>query len=280
MDRAVVITGASSGIGRATALHLAADGWRVFAGVRREEDGNALAQGSRGIEPVLLDVTDADSVRAAADHIAAAVGDGGLQGLVNNAGIAVAGPLELIGLDDFRAQFEVNVVGVVAVTQALLPLVRAGHGRIVNVSSIGGRVALPLAGPYAASKFAVEALSDSLRRELRPWGIEVSVVNPGAVATPIWDKGDAAAEAQLAAIPPEGRALYGDAMDAMRRVAMREGRNGAPPEKIAERIHHALTASRPRTRYLVGASTKARVLAQRVLGDRRFDAVVARAVRG
>jgi NAD(P)-dependent dehydrogenase (short-subunit alcohol dehydrogenase family) len=219
-------------------------------------------------------------VGAAAERIGAAVGDRGHQGLVNNAGNAVAGPLELIGLDELRAQLEVNVVGLVAVTQALLPLLRTGHGRIVNVGSIGGRIALPLAGPYAASKFAVEAITDSLRRELRPWGIQVAVVEPGAVATPIWDKGDAAAEQQIAAASPEGRALYGPAMDAMRRVAMNEGRNGVAPEQIAKHIHHALTAARPRTRYLIGAGTKARVLAQRVLGDRRFDALIERAVRG
>jgi NAD(P)-dependent dehydrogenase (short-subunit alcohol dehydrogenase family) len=275
MDRAAVVTGASSGIGRATALRLAADGWRVFAGVRREEDGNAL--GSR-VEPLLLDVTDANSVSAAADHVAGAVGDAGLQGLVNNAGIAVAGPLELLELDEWRAQFEVNVIGLVSVTKSLLPLLRAGHGRVVNISSIGGRIALPLLGPYAASKHAVEAITDSLRRELRPWGIHVAAIEPGSVATPIWDKGDAAANEKLASLPAEGRGLYGAAMERMGELAISEGRKGIAPDDVAKCIEHALTADKPRTRYPIGRGVKARLRVAHLVGDRRFDALIARVV--
>ena len=174
---AVVVTGASSGIGRACALHLAALGLQVFAGVRRAEDGAALqAASSARLTPMLLDVADETSIRAATDTITAAVGEAGLAGLVNNAGIGVAGPLEFLPLAEFRTQLEVNVTGQLAVTQALLPLLRQGRGRIVNMGSIGGRIAAPFVGPYSASKFALEALTDALRMELRPWGLHVAIV--------------------------------------------------------------------------------------------------------
>ena len=180
--KSVVITGASTGIGAACALHLDQWGWRVFAGVRKQGDAEALrAQGSARLTPVSLDVTDTVSISTAASAVAGAVGAAGLAGLVNNAGIVVPGPIELLPLSDLRRQLEINVVGQVAVTQAFLPLIRAGRGRIVNMGSIAGRMATPFTGAYGASKFALEALTDALRLELQPWGISVSIIEPGAV---------------------------------------------------------------------------------------------------
>ena len=220
----VVVTGASTGIGEATALHLRELGFDVRAGVRKDEDAERLRV-ARG-HAAALDVTDADSIASAA----AEVGDAPLAGLVNNAGIAVSAPLEFVPIDELRRQLEVNVVGQVAVTQAFLPALRRGRGRIVNVSSIGGRIALPLAGPYAASKFALEAVSDSLRREVAQFGIEVSVVEPGGVKTPIWKKGTETAEQIAADLPPEAGQLYGGMVEVLRRETAKiaeERRDGA-----------------------------------------------------
>jgi NAD(P)-dependent dehydrogenase (short-subunit alcohol dehydrogenase family) len=276
---AVVITGASTGIGRACALHLDSLGFEVFAGVRKPADSESLsARGSERLRPLQLDVTDEKQIEAAAGEVADAVGDRGLVGLVNNAGIAVAAPLEYIPIDELRRQLEVNVIGQVAVTQAMLPLLRRGKGRVVNIGSIGGRVALPFAGPYAASKFALEALTDSLRRELRTAGVEVSIVRPGGIATPIWDRGIGAAEQIRERMPPEGESVYGKALDATRSAATEIGRNGLPPEAVAKVVEHALTARRPRTRYLVGRDAKIRAALAKVLPDRVFDRMIARAM--
>src|ERR1700730_7250159 len=200
--RAVVVTGASTGIGRATALHLDRLGFRVFAGVRREADAEELKKAAtQRLSTLLIDVTDGDGVRAAAERVEQESPEG-LAGLVNNAGIAVGGPLEFVPIDAVRYQFEVNVIGMVAVTQALLPSLRKGHGRIVNIGSVGGRTAAPFVGPYAASKHAVEAFTESLRQELRPWGIWVAVIEPGAIATPIWEKGKQGADQLVEILPP------------------------------------------------------------------------------
>jgi NAD(P)-dependent dehydrogenase (short-subunit alcohol dehydrogenase family) len=179
---AVVVTGASSGIGEACARRLAGLGFQVFAGVRKAEDGDRLASEIPGVTPLRIDVVDAESIAAAARTVEETAAGRGLAGLVNNAGVAVPAPIEHQPIDDFRRQIEVNLIGQVAVTQAFLPQLRAARGRIVNVSSIGGKVAVPLLGAYAASKFGLEGFSDTLRRELRPWGIEVSVIEPGTIA--------------------------------------------------------------------------------------------------
>ena len=206
MINGVVITGASTGIGAACALHLDALGLRVFAGIRNAADGEALhAQASSRLVPVHIDVTDSASIAAAVDTIQSLVGDAGLGGLVNNAGIAVGGPLEMLPLDELRRQFEVNVIGQLAVTQAFLPLLRKARGRIVNIGSIAGRVPLPLIGPYSMSKFALNAMTKSLRLEVDAWGIKVAIVEPGAIATPIWKKSTAAADALY---PDQNDALY------------------------------------------------------------------------
>ena len=250
---AVVVTGASTGIGRACALHLDRIGYQVFAGIRKTSDAEEIRQSaSERLTPVLLDVTDSHSVAGASEAVGQAVGASGLAGLVNNAGIAVGGPLEFLALEDLRRQMEVNLVGQVAVTQALLPLLRTGRGRIVNIGSVSGRVAAPFLGPYAASKFALGALSDALRLELAPWGIQVVMVDPGPVDTPIWAKSLAEDAARQSRMPAEGQRLYGRALAAIREHVALAGQDGMPPQDVAEVVARALSVRRPKARYLVG----------------------------
>jgi NAD(P)-dependent dehydrogenase (short-subunit alcohol dehydrogenase family) len=276
----VLLTGSSTGIGRATALRLDREGWRVFAGVRREEDAESLrSEASDRLVPVALDVTDPTQIAAAVGRIEEAVGEAGLNGLVNNAGIAILGPLETIPLDDFRRQIEVNLTAQVAVTQAMLPLIRRGHGRIVFISSIGGRMALPFGGPYHAAKFGVEAVADCLRQELRPWKIAVSVIEPGSIDTPIWERGERFADEVSTRTPAIQGELYGKTIERFRKAVRRTAERGIPPEKVAVAIHHALSASRPRIRYLVGADARGQALIARFLPDRLTDAVVRRVMR-
>jgi NAD(P)-dependent dehydrogenase (short-subunit alcohol dehydrogenase family) len=265
----VLVTGASSGIGEATALHLKGLGFDAVGAVRKDEDAERL--GSQGLRTVKLDVTDADSIAAAR----ASLGEGPLAGLVNNAGVAVASPLEFLPIDQLRHQLEINLVGQVAVTQQFLPALRAGRGRIVNVSSIGGRVALPLLGAYAASKFALEAISDSLRRELMPHGVDVIVIEPGGVKTPIWRKGNETADEIQSGVPPEAEQLYGPMVEALRRGSSRIAeKTGIEPREVAEVIGRALTADKPRTRYLVGRDAKLRARIAMVMPDRRMDRAI------
>ena len=271
----VVITGASTGIGRASALRLARAGFDVLAGVRREEDGAALHAEDGRIEPVLVDVTDGGQIAALADR----VGGAGLAGLVNNAGIAVAGPLEGVPLDEIRRQYEVNVFGLLAVTQALLEPIRTGRGRIVNVGSIGGRINTPFVGPYSSSKAAVRSLSASLRRELRPWGIQVALVEPGALDTPIWRKGEEGAQATIAALPERVRTLYARPLEALVAATRQIAASAASPDDAAQAIEHALTAERPRTLYTVGRQARVQGALHDVLPARAFDALVARAMK-
>jgi NAD(P)-dependent dehydrogenase (short-subunit alcohol dehydrogenase family) len=278
MDRsAVVVTGASTGIGRATALHLDALGLTVFAGVRREEDGESLRRLSGGrVIAVRLDVTDAHQVGEVARQVGEAVRDSRLVGIVNNAGVAVAGPVEFVDLDKWRQQFEVNILGVVAMVQAFTPLLRESSGRIVTIGSLGGRLAQPMAAPYCASKHALEAISDALRVELRPWDISVSLIQPGAVKTPIWDKGLRAGEELLRSAPPEVARLYGRAVDIATRIARHESETGVEPVEVARAVEHALLSPRPRTRYPVGRQARILIPLMRVLPDRLKDAMIFR----
>ncbi|MGE5071917.1 MAG: SDR family oxidoreductase [Anaerolineae bacterium] len=246
----VVITGASTGIGRACALYMDRLGWQVFAGVRRDADGQALrAAASSRLVPVPLDVTDAGSIREAARLVREAVGAAGLSGLVNNAGIPYGGPVEFLDLAELRRLFDVNFFGVIAVTQAFLPLLRTARGRIVNMSSVSGLVASPFVSPYSTSKFAMESLSDSLRVELHPWGMHVAVVEPGAIRTPIWDKAHGVLSELIQAAPKDGLELYGGAISGMQGSFVN---HGIPPEAVARAVAHALTSSRPKTRYPIG----------------------------
>jgi len=273
----VLITGSSTGIGEACALELDRRNFRVFAGVRSDADGQRLQQkASPRLTPVRIDVTDPETIAAAAETIRAAVGDSGLSGLVNNAGIVVSGPLELVPIDRLRSQLEVNVIGQVAVTQAVLPLLRAGRGRIVNMSSISGLIAAPYLGPYAASKFALEAITDCLRVELRAWGIRVSVVEPGNVKTPIWGKARASAEELTKKMPPEAEALYGADIAAMHQATARMAETGMPVDRVVRAVVHALTARRPKTRYPVGTQTHLAAIFWRFLADWTRDWIMRR----
>ena len=269
----VLVTGASTGIGEATALHLREVGFTPVAGVRKDEDAERLE--GLGLRTVRLDVTDADAIAAARDSL----GEEPLAGLVNNAGIAVAAPLEFLPIDRLRTQLEVNLIGQIAVTQAFLPALRRGRGRIVNVSSIGGRVALPLVGAYNASKFGLEGASDALRRELRSQGVDVILIEPGGVKTPIWKKGEALGDEIIENLPPEAERLYGRLIARVRAETRKiDEERGSEPRAVAEAIATALTARRPRARYLVGNDAKQRAVAAKLLPARVMDRMIGRAL--
>lgn len=265
MASLALVTGASTGIGRACATHLTGLGYEVLAGVRKESDAPP------GTEPVRLDVTSEDDVVAAAGRVG-----GDLAALVNNAGVAITGPVEAVPVQEWRRQMEVNLLGQVAVTRALLPALLRARGRVVNLSSIGGRVAGPLFGPYAASKFALEAMTDSLRREVAQFGVRVVSVEPGGIATPIWDKGLQDADRLIDEMPEEARRRYHRLIASVRHEAQRMSRDGLPPEAVAEVVGWALTARRPRTRYVVGRDARIQAALARLLPDRAFDALIAR----
>jgi NAD(P)-dependent dehydrogenase (short-subunit alcohol dehydrogenase family) len=273
--QAVLVTGAGKGIGAAVTERLARLGMLVFAGVRADADIERWRNYPGGrVHPLHLEVTDDASIRAAVDELAATLGGAQLVGVVNNAGIAVAGPLEFLPIRELRRQLEVNVIGQIAVTQAVLPLLRVSRGRVINVGSIAGRSALPLTGAYAASKFALEALTDSMRVELMPAGIHVSIIEPGVIATPIWDTSLKLGDQLLKEMPPAAMEYYGRIVAAVRKRAER-GTGGAPPRVVADAVVHALTADKPKTRYLVGRDARLRALFQR-LPDRMRDRIIAR----
>jgi NAD(P)-dependent dehydrogenase (short-subunit alcohol dehydrogenase family) len=278
--KSALITGASTGIGQASALRLDSEGWRVFAGVRREEDAAALREAaSERLVPLILDVTDPGQIAGAAEQVGEAVGDVGLDGLVNNAGIGVFGPLETLPVDDFRRQVEVNLTAQLAVTQAMLALIRRSRGRIVFVSSVGGRIALPFGGAYHASKYGIEAVTDSLRQELRPWGIEVAAIEPGSIDTAIWDRGEQIAEEVAVRTPAAQEELYGETIERFRAAVQRTAARAISPDKVAKAIAHALIARRPRTRYLVGLDARGQAFLSWLLPDRLRDRLVARIMR-
>jgi len=274
---AVIITGASTGIGEACALHLDKLGYRVFAGIRKAADGESLRQrASERLVPVRLDISDGMEVEQAARNITEALGGGKLVGLVNNAGIVVGGALEFLPLDALRRQLEVNVVGQIAVTQAFLSSLRKARGRIVNISSVSGLISSPFTGAYAASKFALEALMDALRMELRPWKIHVSMVEPGFIQTSLLEKSLSREEAMRAQLPAEALELYGASRRAVRDAMEREGAKAASTEVVVKAVVHALAARRPRTRYVVGANSAFQISLARALPDRWRDALIVR----
>lgn len=277
----ILITGASKGIGEACALRLAGRGHRVFAGVRDAADGARLEQAGGGrIRALRLDVTSADDIRAAAAAIADET-DGALDGVVNNAGIAIASPLEFLPIDELRRQLEINVIGQVAVTQAVLPLIRKATGRVVFIGSVSGRSALPFTGAYAASKFALEAITDALRIELRPWQIQVAIIEPGVITTPIWNTALAAADRIAQKVPPEAETLYGPMTAGVRRSAERaaRGRHGQPPDAVAQAVEHALTARRARIRYVIGRDARIRLVISSFLPVRARDKLIEQRIR-
>jgi NAD(P)-dependent dehydrogenase (short-subunit alcohol dehydrogenase family) len=278
-EGAIVITGASTGIGEVCAVRMAKLGFQVFAGVRKEADGEALRRQAPGqIIPLILDVTDRKHIAEAVQIVQAALGDKKLIGVVNNAGIGIAGPLEFMPLDDMRQQLEVNVIAHLAVTQAFLPLLRQSQGRVVNIGSIMGLMSMPLVGPYAATKFAMEALTDTLRMELLPWGIGVSIVEAGNIKTPIWEKTKKAALERLAKLPEQATTHYGQLVNDMLEYSEFAAKTGTPPEKIANVIEHALTAAKPKTRYLAGSQSQVQRLV-RLLPDQWRDRLLLNLLR-
>ncbi|QFY08868.1 SDR family NAD(P)-dependent oxidoreductase [Nonomuraea phyllanthi] len=269
MSKVVLVTGASTGIGRATALLLAREGFTVYAGVRKDADGEALGP---TVIPIKLDVTDTGAIAEAAERMDR------LDALVNNAGIGVTGPVESVPLEALRRQYEVNVFGQIAVTQAMLPKLRATRGRVITIGSVGSWITLPFGGPLCSSKHAIRSLNDALRMELKPWGMEAVLIEPGSVHSSAVDKLEAEIEPRLAAIGPEGRALYGEAYRTMTRTALKRERDGSDPIVVARAVLHAVTARRPRVRYPVGKesrmmSTLARLLPQRALDRLRLRAL-------
>jgi NAD(P)-dependent dehydrogenase (short-subunit alcohol dehydrogenase family) len=269
---AIVITGASTGIGAAAALRMDQRGYRVFAGVRRDEDGERLrAMATDRLTPLMIDVTHQRSIDDAAAVVEEATGRHGLAGLVNNAGIAVTGPVEYLQLDRYRQQFEINYFGQIAVTQAFMPAIRRGAGRVVFMGSIAGRVSAPFLSPYAGTKHALEALTDSMRVEMAPWDIKVSVIEPGAIKTPIWDKGLKVADEVLDESPEEAVRLYEPFIEPVRSYAREQNEAGADVSKVSDVVEHALTAKRPKTRYLVGRDARIQALAKKWLPDSFVD---------
>ena len=277
-SKSVVITGASSGLGKAAAIHLTELGYRVFAGVRTESSAAELSGVSPSMGeliPVMLDVTDAASIAQAGELVEHRCSDTGLWAVVNNAGISISAPLECVPIDVMRTQLETNVVGTLAVSQRFLPLLRASGGRIVNVSSGIGNIAPPYLGAYAAAQFAKEGLSDALRRELRPLGVSVSVIQPGAVDTRSGSKMRRSADEILAAAPAEVVETYRERF--IEFLNMNEGRAQASKTTTADyadAVAAALAAKRPKTRYRVGVDSWGSALARRVVPDRMMDVLI------
>jgi NAD(P)-dependent dehydrogenase (short-subunit alcohol dehydrogenase family) len=267
---AVVVTGASTGIGEAAALRLDGLGFTVFAGVRKEADGKRVEeQASDRLRHVIIDVTDQATIDAAAKLVGDNLPEGGLVGLVNNAGIVVGAPLEFTPMEEIRRQFDVNLFGLIATTQTFLEMLRESRGRLVNIGSIGGKFASPFVGPYVASKFAIEAISDVLRFELKPWGIKVVLVDPGNITTPLWNKTLEEAQRKREELPNRERMeeLYRDEIDAVIHLSKQQSTKGTPPSAVAKAIEKALLAAKPKTRYFVGPDAKVQKVVARYASD-------------
>lgn len=278
--KSVLVTGASSGIGWATSLALAERGWRVFAAVRKESDAARLKEASSGkVTTVIMDITDYDSVRRGAKQIGEMVGSAGLDGLFNNAGISVQGPIEIVPIEMFEQQIRVNVFGHLFVTQTFLPLIRRAKGRIVFMSSESGRVTLPLVGPYSASKFAIEAVANAFRVELLPSNIRVSLVEAATIKTPMWEKIDTTTEKVLASLSREAKELYRAELDTLAYFPQKQANTGIPMEKVVGVILRALTASRPKARYVVGWEAWLFIVLYKIFPTGLVDWTSSRAVR-
>jgi NAD(P)-dependent dehydrogenase (short-subunit alcohol dehydrogenase family) len=269
----VLISGAGRGIGRATALRLARAGWTVYAGVRRVEDGEALVAAATGgdVLPVQLDVTSDAQIAALDGEL-----PDRLDAIVNNAGIVVSGPLETLSAADLREQFEVNVVGAVALTNLVLPRLREARGRIIFVSSLSGIVSTPMTGAYNASKFALEAIADAWRLELRPWGVSVALVEPAMTDTDLWRNAPETLEAETAEMSAEHRELYGEHLEGMRKTIPRIQKMAKPVDGVAAAIEKALTAAKPKARYPVGIDVRVQAALSGVTPDRVKDAAFGR----
>lgn len=275
----VLMTGASTGIGADGARALKAAGFDIFAGVRNEKDAAVATE--RGFSPVILDVTKPPQIEKAVVAVREVLANqgGALHGLVNNAGVAGGGPLEFIPLDDIRWVFEVNVFGLIAVTQAFLPMLRPSKGRIINIGSIAGKVTTPMLTPYCATKHAVESISDGLRRELHDWGLHVVLIEPGSIKTPIWEKGVDTTAEMNAKLSDTGRSLYENRITTLTKVLTKQAEAGAPVDQVSKAIVHAMTSAKPNTRYLVGQDAKMGARAHQWVPDRLIDKGIRKMLR-
>jgi NAD(P)-dependent dehydrogenase (short-subunit alcohol dehydrogenase family) len=274
---AVAITGASTGIGKACVTELLKLGYHVFAGVHDQHNLASMDHmAAPNLHPVIIDLTRQDSIDRACQEVQASLGGMSLVGLINNAGVVVSGPLEFLPLDDLRAQFEINVFGHLAVTQALAPQLRAACGRIINIGSISGRFTAPFIGPYSASKFAFAALSDALRMEMRGSGVKVCVIEPGSIATPIWEKAIVAGDQRMLRMSREALDIYAERMLAFRAIAKETGERGDAPECVVKAVRHALTAAKPKPRYIVGRDARLAQLFLCPLPHRIKDKIILR----
>ncbi|MBW4840451.1 MAG: SDR family NAD(P)-dependent oxidoreductase [Paenibacillaceae bacterium] len=265
----VVVTGTSSGIGRATAEQLAAEGFHVLAGVRRQEDANKIKR--KNIEPVIVDVTQVDTLKALAERVEQDPLGRPLRAVVNNAGIAVNAPLEMVPLDEFRRQIEVSVIGQVAVIQALTPALLNSGGRVVNIGSLGGKVSMPGFGIYSAAKYAMEAINDSLRREMSSFGLKVIMITPGGVSTGLSERGIATAERLAKLMTPDQHRRHDRLFDAVKAQAEAWATDGIRPEKVAAVVSRAIHVNKPRTRYTVGRDSALLTRLVRILPDKLLD---------
>jgi NAD(P)-dependent dehydrogenase (short-subunit alcohol dehydrogenase family) len=278
--KTILVTGASSGIGWATSLHLAGKGWHVFAAVRKEADANKLRDASSGkITPVIMDLLDYASVKRAAGEIEELLGGAGLDALFNNAGISVQGPMEIIPIEMFEQQMRVNAFGSLFVSQTFLPLIRKAKGRIIFMSSESGRVTIPLVGPYSASKFALEAVANALRVELLPSGVKVSLVEAATIKTPMWDKIDTTTEILLSSLTPQAKDLYKEELNTLRVIPKRQADTGIPMEKVIQVINRALESPRPKARYVVGWEARFFIYSYAILPTGMVDWIASKAVR-
>jgi len=280
MNKNLLISGCSTGIGRACALHFARNGYHVFAGVRKDSDAESLktADRSGNIEPVMLDVTNQAQLNALKADLNSRIGDVGLAGLVNNAAIVRGGPLEYVDPQDVHDLFNVNVMGPLLLTQAFLPLLRVAKGRVVMISSVSGKVAIPMTGAYAISKFGLEAFNDTLRQELAPHGIHVSLVVPGPIKTPLLLSSDDTIQQALNSLNEEGRDRYGDLIRKVRVFFQTAQRNAVQPQVVVDAVERALESRKPKTRYLVTKETKLTYFLHWALSDRAWDFVISKTV--
>lgn len=277
LKKSVVITGASSGIGRASVARMVANGWQVFATVRKAADGEQLRADFPGsVVPLILDVRDHAAISAAAATVTAMLNGRGLDGLVNVAGIGVIRPVEYISSEDLRESFEINVFGQVEITEAFLPLIRQAKGRIVNISSVGAHFGIPFGGLLNGSKGAFGLLSDAMRLELRPFGIAVSTIEPASIRTPAVEKTLGDVEGVIRRLPERGAEEYGGMLRAANKRAYEKEMKGSSPDVVAGAVHQALTAERPRARYRVGKGSLLLSVLPRILPDRLLDSLLMR----
>ena len=278
MKKNLLISGCSTGIGRACALHFAKIGYQVYASVRKASDAQSLktADHSGNLEPVILDVTNELQLSELKADLSARTGDEGLAGLINNAGIARGGPLEYVLPQDVRDMFNVNVMGPLLLTQAFLPLVRVARGRIVTIGSIGGRLANPMMGAYCISKFGLEAFNDALRQELAPHGIHVSLIEPGPIKTPLLQGSDHQIQEVLDSLSNEATDRYGESIEQIRGYFQTVQDKASPPQAVADAVQRALESRKPKTRYLVTTEAKIANFLRWALPDRALDSVVSK----